>query len=174
LAGTDFASALALLLSSSELRLRLRMDPAALAAELALDPAVQAQLAGLSLDGLEAQARILLAKRRSEVARIAARSWKRLGAAASASFAEYAESNWPEGHLRHSLDALGFLRWLGLRHLPHSRVELLRLETRLSQRCGRVALVPSSHAWQLPGLYIAKRTARGWYDCVLHLGPWRD
>jgi hypothetical protein len=173
LAGRELTSALALLLSDRALRLRLKANAAQLARDLELPPPDAAILCSLNPAGVEAQAATLLAKRRSEVARIVPRTWKMLAPAAAGIFEEYASHHWPTGHRRHPEDALAFLRFLAARGLPHAPIELVRLEIRLSQRRRCLRIVSGGGRWRLPVFYCSWLTERGWNERVLHFGPWR-
>jgi hypothetical protein len=174
LAGLDLTLALARLLTDRALRLRFTADALQVARELELAPHEVAILCGVDPAELEAQAQTLLDKRRSEATRIVPRTWQLLGSAGTALFEEYATSYWPTGHLRHPSDALAFLRYLADRGLTYDRLELLRIETRLSGRSHRIGIVPNGGRWRLPALYFGRITPRGWSEHLLHLGPGRS
>jgi hypothetical protein len=170
LAGLELTVALTRLLSDCALRRRFAADRAQVAVELGLRSDDAAILAGIDPSTLDRQARSLVGKRRSEVARIAPRTWNLLGATGREIFTEYASEHWPEGHRRHPHDALAFLRFLSARGLPYDAVEKLRIETRLSFRRWRLQIVRGG-AWRLPGIYCGWRTRHGWKERLVHLGP---
>jgi hypothetical protein len=173
LAGIELTSALARLLSDRDVRRRFRADPRHVAYDLSLSPHDAAILSAIDPVALETQAQALLDKRRGEVSRIIPRTWALLSAGHTQIFEEYAVRSWPAGHRRHLLDALGFVRFLIGRGLPHDRFEGLRLETGLSGRRYRIALVTHCGRWRLPALYISSFTQSGWSERLLHVGPWR-
>jgi hypothetical protein len=170
LAGADLTSALTRLLSDRALRRRFAGDRAEVALELGLTGDDAAMLIAIEPAALDSQARTLIGKRRGEVARIAPRTWTRLGARRIEIFNDYTSSHWPAGHRRHPEDALAFLRFLADRGLPHDPVEKIRIETRLSSKRYGVRIVRSG-SWRLPGIYCGWLTRRGWVERVVHLGP---
>jgi hypothetical protein len=154
-------------------RARAALDASQVARELELSPDDARILCRVDPAALDAQAKALVDKRRAEVKRIAPRTWKQLGAEGAALFDAYAAHHWPTGHLRHGCDALAFLRWLSDRGLPHDRIELLRLDTRLSGRRRRIAWVRGGGLGGMPVLYCGWTTRGGWREWLLHIGPAR-
>jgi hypothetical protein len=171
LAGIELTSALARLLSDRELRLRFRADARQVACDLSVSLHDEAILCAIDPAALETQAQALIDKRCGEVARIIPRTWEVLVAERMKLFEEYAEHSWPAGHQRHLLDALGFIRFVIGRGLPHDRIERLRLETRLSRPRYRVSLVMRCGRWRLPALYCSSCTPSGLSERLLHFGP---
>lgn len=105
---------LARLLSDGELRRRFRDNREQVVNELTDCDSVAAFLLAIDSEQLDAQAETLIAKRQHEVASTLPGSWHKLGKDACSLFRKYAaESAWPEGHLRHLLDASEFGAWLG-------------------------------------------------------------
>ena len=172
MAGIELTSALARLLSDRDVRRRFRADPRRVASDLSLSSHDASILSAIDPVALETQAQALIDKRRGEVSRIIPRTWALLSGPTQI-FEEYAVRAWPAGHRRHPLDALGFIRFLIGRGLPHDCVERLRLETGLSRPRYRIALVTHCGRWRLPALYLSSFTLSGWNERLLHVGPWR-
>jgi hypothetical protein len=171
LAGHEATLALARLLSERELRLRFALDPARITRELHLSPEDSAILLAMDPVALSSQAQSLIDKRRGEVARLAPRTWQRLGGSGARLFEDYASGCWPTGHLRHPQDAVSFLGFLSRTGQPHDPIEALMLETRLSDRRRRIRVVRNVSRWRLPALYCAWRTRHGWRERLLSIGP---
>ena len=101
------------LLSDPLLRQRFNESPAEVVRELTDSPAAKSFLLTLDVRQLDAQARILIAKRRHEVAQLLPLTWQRLAESATEQFEVFAsEAAWPEGHERHLIDAAAFSEWL--------------------------------------------------------------
>lgn len=174
MAGRELTAALALLLSDSVLRARFISNPHCVAQELELSPLDTAVLSALDPAGLEAQAQALLNKRRREASRLVPQTWRLLGTAlAATAFAAYAARGvWPEGHQRHTRDAVGFMRWLMQEKLPYSRLELLRNEQRLTPYRTCLGLLWNTCFPFVPALYAAWRWRGQRHERLLHIGPW--
>lgn len=101
------------LLTDDGLRKRFCEDRERVVAELADDPATATFLSAIDGGQLDAQAETLLGKRQHEVAELLPQTWRHLGSDARELFRDYAaNSPWPEGHLRHLVDACDFVSWL--------------------------------------------------------------
>ena len=111
-APVDFTTALSRLLAEPRLRREFAADPEGTALLLAGQGPVRHQLLNLSADAVEAQAHGLLMKRFHAVQELLPRTFMRLGPEALCVFGEYAESRWPQGHLRHLVDAHQFSEFL--------------------------------------------------------------
>jgi len=108
----DLTTAMARLLTDSELRLAFRDDCEQLANELNLCCDDRAAFLGLDVDQLDQQADGLISKRREEVARLIPETWQRLGPSSDPLFRSFAESFWPASHKRHTEDAVAFAKFL--------------------------------------------------------------
>ncbi|MBL4845395.1 MAG: hypothetical protein JKY65_07715 [Planctomycetes bacterium] len=133
----DVVTALGRLLSDGSQRASFVADREAWLDALDLEDGADL-LRGLDAGELEAQARVLLEKRASEVAERLPRTRPRLGERFAELFAQFAQTGWPRGHLRHLHDARAFLRWLrqAAPEAPHSLDELA-VEAELARREGR-------------------------------------
>jgi hypothetical protein len=104
--------ALGRLLSSAALRERLRQDPQETMDKLSVRRDQRHIISTLDMEELGRQAESLLDKRFSEVERLIPVTITKLGSVARCYFGEYAQTFWPQGHLRHVLDAASFAQSL--------------------------------------------------------------
>jgi len=159
----DLAEVLARLLSSSALRREYATDRWALAAALRLRESDVASFSSLDVDCLELQARTLIEKRLHEVRKLIPQACSLVGSVLPATFAIYAETSWPEGHLRHLEDARGFFRFLISRGVELPWEELHRTEFFLDRR--RLSAMPVRSLGvggaSKPGLHVLYRNRRG-------------
>ncbi len=109
---TDWVTVQTRLLRDPELRARFRRDPAGLARDMGLGPTDAELLARLCPDQLDAQARTLVDKRLHEAFQLLPGTVANLGSGARSLFISHALRYWPEGHQRHTLDALEFCNTL--------------------------------------------------------------
>ena len=170
---SDWTTAYAKLLSDPQLRALLRRDADGCAAKLGLGTRDKALLIGLDQVELEHQAQALLDKRFSAVRHLLPLTIERLGAQAKPQFVKHAVAYWPEGHLRHKLDAMEFCNRL-LKDCDHPvcRSEHNRLSFETDARRLRVHFVRDfpvqrrrAHAIQI--LYRVCGRVR---ECGLHVG----
>ncbi|MEZ5338300.1 MAG: hypothetical protein R3F46_08525 [bacterium] len=129
---------LAILLSSARQREGFLADRRAWLALMLPEPDSAGLLIRLDAAQLEAQAATLLGKRWRAVAELIPESRFGNSALSAALFREYADQYWPEGHRRHELDALAFLRHCQALGIRISAAELARLEISLGQRSFRL------------------------------------
>ena len=109
----DVVEAIGLLLRDRRLRSQFAENREATIVGLGVARAQSGYLREVSIEQLETQAESLIRKRCSEVAELIPEIWARLGSQARSVFGQYAEqSNWPEGHRRHAVDAATFCRYL--------------------------------------------------------------
>ena len=104
----DWVTAQTRLLRSPKLRAQFRRDPVALGQAFNLSPANQQLLARLCPDQLDAQARTLIDKRMHEAFQLLPQTVANLAGDARSLFVSHALQYWPEGHQRHTADALQF------------------------------------------------------------------
>jgi len=141
LVANDFTSALAQLLVNPALRDTFSSSPQAAADLLNLNGADRSLFVALQADQIERQAQLLITKRMRETFVLLPLTVKALGATAAAHFSEYATGYWPEGHRRHSLDALNFGEFLRSRQLPLNKSEYNRVRFGNKHRGVRVCFV---------------------------------
>lgn len=104
----DWVTAQTRLLRSPKLRAQFRRDPVALGQAFDLSPENQQLLARLCPDQLDAQARTLIDKRMHEAFQLLPQTVANLAANARSLFVSHALQYWPDGHQRHTADALAF------------------------------------------------------------------
>lgn len=112
--GTSLVDFMARLLSSREWRRRWVADPGGAARDFGLTG--QDLVAAVAMDQaqIERQAVLLARKRFHEVARLAPKLFRSLGADAWPLFSDYVETHWPKGHRRHFDDALAFTKFVAV------------------------------------------------------------
>lgn len=147
------------LLSDRKLRERFAKVPAVVARALGVVESEVAALCGLNVEQLNHQAQVLVSKRMHEVRKLLPSTCGNLGAEFEPVFLRYAETNWPKGHRRHLIDAVGFLESLGAGSPPAvCAVEKFRLRFLASGRrfgiarnCSRNALIMLTVFWRWRG-----------------------
>jgi hypothetical protein len=163
------------LLADAELRAECRRDPGALVGRWGLSAEDRLAVLSLSPDELEVQSLALVRKRQREVERLAPETFGRLGTAAGAAFARYAQARWPRGHRRHLEDALGFFEHLREQGNAPCCHELERLSFLLAGR--RLAfrwIAPRGRGSDRRILQVLVRMRRGWSELLLGVVlPWR-
>ena len=123
------------LLSNRKLRERFVEDPVVVARDLGVAESDLAALCGLNVEQLNHQAQALVFKRMHEVRKLIPSTCANLGAEFEQTFLRYAETNWPKGHRRNLIDAVGFLESLEAgRHPAVCAVEASRLRFLASGR----------------------------------------
>lgn len=164
----SYTDALARLLANAALRRQFARDPYGTIAPWGLAKADQANLVKINLAQLESQAKALIQKRQFEVFRLMPDTVGNLGKRAVEVFEQYAETNWPEGHRRHLLDACGFASHL-MHHEPNAidQSELHVLTFVGSKRLFSIRIVRSGYHLLGRRVQILYRL-RGQY--VRHLG----
>jgi len=123
----DFVTALAALLSQSELRTRFAQDPALVADELNIADGDRAMFIALQPEHVHAQANLLMTKRMKEVYKHLPQTYLQLGNDATTFFKSYAANNWPQTHRRHQEDAYQFCHYLKAHRLPVTQSEFNHL-----------------------------------------------
>ena len=130
---TDLTTGIGRLLSDASLREEFRNGPDSVANKIDLQSDHVAMFVELDIDQIESQATTLLNKRWNEVRQLIPGTVGDLGEEAKELFMFYAKQNWPEGHLRHPLDALQFLKFLSNNKLYRpSGMELKKLRSMAS------------------------------------------
>ncbi|MCB1216008.1 hypothetical protein KDL44_01345 [bacterium] len=125
---------LAILLSDARQRASFLGNRRAWLAQKLQDPGTAGHLLDLDAVQLESQAATLVGKRWRAVSELIPESSLGNSSLTAALFREYADQYWPEGHRRHELDAVSFLRFCRGLGLRISTAELARLEISLGQR----------------------------------------
>jgi hypothetical protein len=123
----DFVTALAQLLVNPRLQETFSRDPQAAADLLTIANEDRDLLVSLSPAQLERQARLLITKRMRETFGFLPLTVKALGENAAAYFRDYAQGYWPATHRRHTVDALGFCKFLREHRLPCNQSEYNRV-----------------------------------------------
>lgn len=108
----SLVEALALLLSSQELRKDFALDPERVAINLHVNKSEREAFVVLNVSHLEMQANVLLKKRQREVFKLLPLTCKGLGETFNDVFRDYANAYWPDSHRRHEQDAYQFIRYL--------------------------------------------------------------
>ena len=115
--------------------MQFRESPRSVAEQLGLTEEDARILEDLDFGQLDQQAQTLVGKRRHEVFRMLPKTVAKLGEDAREAFDFFAEGFWPESHLRHVEDALGFARFIHENKLCKcNAAEINHLRMRLSQR----------------------------------------
>ncbi len=128
-------TALGRLLSSQELREEYGKSPEKFARKIGLASKDIEAFIRLDVAEIHRQAEMLLLKRWHEVCKLIPATINALGDEGRELFRFYAGHHWPEGHRRHPLDALEFLRFLARNQiLTPDRRELKRIQRMVSGR----------------------------------------
>lgn len=148
------------LLSDAELRRQFHEDRQSVVARLTDDPEAMAFLESVDSQQLDAQAETLISKRQHEVAELMPQTWLKLSDDAGPLFRNYVEqAPWPEGHLRHVLDALEFATWLS--HSQHAVVGSERNRITFAASDGRFSIRLLRNDTVLFGVQILMRQRSG-------------
>ncbi len=108
----DATTALAGLLRDPDLRRRFCANRQATLRSMGVREDLHSSFEFLDAQALEQQAKTLVAKRFRAVEQLLPRTMRALGADALPEFERFAREFWPEGHLRHVVDAASFFRHL--------------------------------------------------------------
>jgi len=163
----DFVTALAALLSQSELRTRFAQDPVLVADELSIVGEDRAMFIALQPEQVNAQADLLITKRMKEVYKFLPQTYRQLGRYAAKCFTSYASNNWPHTHRRHLEDAYGFCQYLKMRDYPINQSEFnhlafLRNGRRISLALAKDVLIKGHHFPAIQLFYRLKGTTGQW------------
>jgi len=122
------------LLSDSKLRSEFSNKPQDVIELYTFDDDDRDMLFSLSASELNIQANILLQKRLHEVQCILPNTFLLNQLQLSQTFLQYAESYWPEGYTKHSLDAIKFCHYLKNHNIHFDHAELNRLRFAIAKR----------------------------------------
>ena len=108
----DLINAIGRLLSDPVLRANFSKSPRETAGGLGLSGNEIELLAQIDVESLDRQAETLLQKRWHEVTKLLPNTIAQVGDEAETLFRYFATNSWPEGHLRHFIDAHNFVSFL--------------------------------------------------------------
>jgi len=168
MAGMDFTSALAQLLTKPALRETFLSDPEMAADLINLRAADRTLFVSLPTAQLQRQAQLLITKRMRAVFEQVPITVKSLGADAAGYFHEYATQYWPHTYNRHHVDAMHFCQYLYEHKLPCNQSEYNRSRFRCTgQRLrfclAKDAMMNGKARWALQVLYQSKGKQAEWY-----------
>jgi hypothetical protein len=168
MAGCDFTSALAQLLTNPVLRETFLSNPEMAADLINVSTAERALFISLSAEQLKRQAQLLITKRMRAVFEQLPITVKCLGADAAKCFFEYATQYWPNTYNRHYLDAMQFCQYLSKHKLPCNQSEYNRSRFRYTGRCLRFCLTKDAKMngkarWVLQVLYQLRGKQAEWH-----------
>ena len=112
-----------ILLADAARREELQADASAFAVKYSLDQEAIQFVRQLDWDGLNAQASALIKKRFHECL-VYIPNTAKANENLTKEFTVFARSFWPDGHKRHRLDAVEFLKWLKKKRMSVDRCEL--------------------------------------------------
>lgn len=136
----DFTSALAQVLTKPGLLETFLADPETAADLINMIPGDRALFVSMPCEQIRRQAQLLVTKRMRAVFEQMPLTIKSLGPAAAERFHSFASHSWPQGHRRHSIDALRFCLYLRQHKLPCNQSEYNRIHFHCTGKRVRVCL----------------------------------